>query len=233
MASKNNADFQTLYDAKRGGGLKVAIGKGGRLVVQRSEEVPEEPDPLTEAEIEALKVKAFEDGKTSGIAEAVSAHDAALAAACAALANSISQLLDHADAEIALMRREAVELAMITASKLAPALIAREPAAEIEALVEACLESLKTESHIVVRVAESMHDSVETRLNEIAAKRGFAGRVIVAVDDVLTPGDVKVEWQGGGAERSLQAVMRTIDSVIERHVGSGLRHGARTENDNA
>lgn len=234
MAGKNNASFQTLFDAKpRAGGLKVGIGKGGRLVVQRSDDVPEEPDPLTETEIEALRAQAFEEGKAKGVAEAISAHDAALAAATAALADSIGQLLDHADAEIALMRREAVELAVITASKLAPALIAREPAAEIEALVESCLEGLKTESHIVVRVAESLRDPLEARLSDIAARRGFTGRVVVAVEDAFAPGDVKVEWQGGGAERSLQAVLRTIDSIIERHVGGGLRHGAEMENKNA
>ena len=120
MPVKNNASFEMLFDGKlRAGGLKVAVGKGGRLVVQRTEEVEEEPDPLTEAEIEALKTKAFEEGKASGIAEAVSAHESALAAATAALAQAVGQLLDHADAELALMRREAVELAIVTASKLA------------------------------------------------------------------------------------------------------------------
>jgi flagellar assembly protein FliH len=66
------------------------------------------------------------------------------------------------------LEAEAVEVAVAIAKKLAPALIAREPLAEIEALVIDVLSHVRSAPHIAVRVAEDLVEPAGRRLKEIA-----------------------------------------------------------------
>ncbi|MGB6619020.1 MAG: flagellar assembly protein FliH, partial [Xanthobacteraceae bacterium] len=52
---------------------------------------------------------------------------------------------------------EAVEVAVAVARKLSPALIAREPFAEISALASDCFRQLVTAPHIAVRVNDALY----------------------------------------------------------------------------
>ena len=65
------------------------------------------------------------------------------------------------------------------ARKLAPALIAREPFAEISALASDCFRELIASPHIAVRVNDALYAAAREKLDDIARARGFEGRLVV------------------------------------------------------
>ena len=74
------------------------------------------------------------------------------------------------------------------ASKLAPALIAREPLAEIAALATDCFRQLLATPHVVVRVNDALYDAAREQLDEIARRRGFEGRLVCSAEPDIARG---------------------------------------------
>jgi flagellar assembly protein FliH len=118
------------------------------------------------------------------------------------------------------LEAEAVEVAVAVASKLAPALVAREPLAEIAALATECFNSFLAAPHVVVRVNNELHAATRERLEEIARSRGFEGRLVVLGEAEIAPGDCRIEWADGGVIRSEAAVASAIDDLVKRYIAA-------------
>jgi flagellar assembly protein FliH len=99
-------------------------------------------------------------------------------------------------------------------------LIAREPLAEISALATECFRQLVSAPHVVVRVGPDIYDAVRHKLEEIAAARGFEGRLTVQSEAGLAPGDCRIEWTEGGVVRDRAATAAVIEDAVARYVGA-------------
>ncbi|MGC1778319.1 MAG: flagellar assembly protein FliH, partial [Xanthobacteraceae bacterium] len=106
-------------------------------------------------------VEAEAAGREMGYAQAQS--DAAVESS-----RRLAEALDRIAAAIAVANKaltaietrlecEAVEVAVAVARKLAPALIAREPFAEISALASGCFRQLIAAPHVAVRVNDALY----------------------------------------------------------------------------
>ncbi len=113
---------------------------------------------------------------------------------------------------------EAVEVAVAVAGKLAPALIAREPLAEISALADGCFRELLAAPHVVVRVNDGLYARAKEELEEIARARGFEGRLVVMGEADIPAGDCRIEWADGGLVRDRAATEAAIADAIGRYV---------------
>jgi flagellar assembly protein FliH len=113
---------------------------------------------------------------------------------------------------------EAVEVAVEVARKLASALIAREPLAEVTALADGCFRELLSAPHIVVRVHESLYAAAKEKLEDIARSRGFEGRLVVMGENDLAIGDCRIEWADGGLVRDRAATEAAIAQAVDRYV---------------
>ncbi|HEY1475010.1 MAG TPA: FliH/SctL family protein [Pseudolabrys sp.] len=118
------------------------------------------------------------------------------------------------------LETEAVEVAVAVAGKLAPALIAREPFAEISALAIESFAHLVKAPHVVVHIGAEIYDAGKAKLEEIAQARGFEGRLVVLFDPGMAPGDCRIEWADGGVARDRTAILATIDDVVTRYVAA-------------
>ncbi len=115
-------------------------------------------------------------------------------------------------------RRAAVEIACLIAGKLAAALVGEQPLAEIEALVGDCLQHLRDEPRVVVRVREASIDRLAARIDGIAERSGFPGKVVLLPDDGVAVGDCRVEWADGGAERTQDALLAEVEAAVARYM---------------
>jgi flagellar assembly protein FliH len=115
---------------------------------------------------------------------------------------------------------EAIEIATVMARKLVPALIAREPTAEIEALAATCLAELRSAPHVVVRLHDSLIDKVRPQLDAIARAKGFEGRLVVLGDDQMARGDCRIEWADGGVVRNLAATESAVEELVARYIAA-------------
>jgi flagellar assembly protein FliH len=115
---------------------------------------------------------------------------------------------------------EAVAVAVAAARKLAPALIAREPFAEIQALMAECFGQLVSAPHVVIRVNDALYEQACTRLREIADASGFAGRLVILAESEIDAGDCRLEWADGGVTRNRSKIEAAIDEAVKRYIGA-------------
>lgn len=182
----------------------------------RIEEV--EAPRITEAEVEAARRAAYAEGFAAGEREAAARRDDALVSAMSQLAESTGALLAALDTQLILTRKEAVMTAMETARKLAPALIATRPEAEIEAVLRNCLAHLNREPHILLRVSPSLVDRLKDTVDRMAMERGLSGRIILLGEPDMKEGDCVVEWADGGVARDRAAIENEITAVVSRYI---------------
>ena len=121
------------------------------------------------------------------------------------------------------LENEAVEVAVAVGGKLAPELISREPFAEVAALATDCFRHLVKTPHVAVRLGPDLYDDGKRRLEEIAAARGFEGRLMVLSDDALAPGDCRIEWADGGVARDRALTETTINVCVTRYLGAKVK----------
>ena len=179
---------------------------------------------LTDSALTALVNSARAEGYQDGIAEGTRS---ATARAAERLAHSAEQMADHVAALNAALDdqrhttlADAVGLASAIARKLAGALLATEPTAEIEALIVECLASLDGVPHLVIRCAPELADAVREIAQARIATSGFTGRLVVLGDPDQAPGDAKLEWVDGGIARDKAALEAEIDSRIAAFIAA-------------
>ena len=133
---------------------------------------------LAEAETAAQR-RGYEDARTDAGIEA----ERRMADALEHIAASLAQASDALKAIETRLECEAVEVAVAVARKLAPALIACEPFAEISALASSCFRELIASPHIAVRVNDELYAATREKLDAIARARGFEGRLVVLAQE--------------------------------------------------
>jgi len=164
--------------------------------------------------------QAYRKGFTAGEQQAQQEAAQRIAAALAVIGDGLARLDGALAAIEARLETEAVEVAVAVASKLAPALIAREPLAEISALATECFHHLVATPHVAVRVGSAIYDTAKTKIGEIALARGFEGRLAVVPDETLAPGDCRIEWTDGGVIRDQAATVSAIDEMVSRYISA-------------
>ena len=79
------------------------------------------------------------------------------------------------------------------------------------------------EPRITLRAAPDVVAALESRVAEIAHEEGYDGRVMIAADPAIKGADCRIEWRGGGSERSEAAIEAALDALIARHFSEFVR----------
>jgi len=176
----------------------------------------EDEERLTRAELDAACAEARAAGAAESAMREREASERRQAEALERMAEGLRGLAERQGAVLAEALAQATRLALAIARRVAPAALARQPLAEIEALVGHQLAELVDEPRVVVRVAADLVGPLEARLDGLAAASGFAGAVILIADDALAPGDCRIEWADGGVERDEMALWQAFETAIAR-----------------
>jgi flagellar assembly protein FliH len=179
---------------------------------------PRKPPPLKfgEEDLEQARAEGHAAGKEAGAQEAMQTIDQQISQAANAISAQLNALSEVQAQTNERQGREGLEVALSVVRKLFPQLAGRNGLGEIEAIVCDCLERLRSEPRIVIRICDALLDPVEARLNELVARAGFEGKIVYLSQDDLGPGDVRVEWADGGAERDSERLWREIDEITAR-----------------
>lgn len=190
------------------------------------EEVIEaEPPPPTfsEEELGIAREAAFEQGRQAGFNEASEATDRLIATALTSLSTQMDAVFRGQEEANDLNARNAVKVALAVVRKMLPAACEKHAFDEVARVVEEVVGHILDEPRIIVRVAALLVEPVRERLEAVAERQGFEGRVVVQADARLTPGDARVEWTDGGAERDQARLMGEIEATMERAMASPER----------
>jgi flagellar assembly protein FliH len=164
--------------------------------------------------------QAYRKGFTAGEQQAQQEAAQRIAAALTVIGDGLGRLDGALAAFEARLETEAVEVAVAVASKLAPALVAREPLVEISALATECFHHLVAVPHVTVRVGSAIYETAKTKIDEIAHARGFEGRLVVTRDEAIAAGDCRIEWAEGGVIRDQAATASSVDEMVSRYISA-------------
>ena len=182
------------------------------------------------AKLAEAEAAANRRGYAQAKAEAAVDAQTRIAAALERIAASLGEAGHALNAIEARLECEAVEVAVAVARKLAPALIAREPFAEISALASQCFRELIAAPHIAVRVNDALYAATREKLDSIARACAFEGRLVVLAEPGIALGDCRIEWADGGVNRDCAATDAAIGEAVARYV-SARRNFAGTARD--
>jgi flagellar assembly protein FliH len=187
---------------------------------------PEEPPPPPEPVFKSADLlQAHEDGYADGFANGKAAAEAAAAARLSAtlerLADQLEYIVQSAADTAARQREGVIEIGAAIARKLLPDLSRRQGTAEAEAMMSAVITELIDEPRMVIRVADEDLDALSDRIDTIAQRRGFAGKVVLLAEPTIDAGDCRIEWADGGVERDSARLWNDIDQAVTRLLGTG------------
>jgi flagellar assembly protein FliH len=170
---------------------------------------------VAEAEAEA---RGYRNGYAAAQADVSAESERRKAAAMERIAITLASLTDGLAAIERRLEAEAVEVAVAAASKLASALMAREPFAEIAALAADCFNHLVGAPHVVVRVNDALYADAREQLEGVARMRGFDGRLVVLAEPDIAPGDCRIEWADGGAHRDGAKIAAAVNEAVDTYL---------------
>ncbi len=184
-----------------------------------------QPDDMPDAEpkidpeihrrqVEAARKKGFNEGEAAGRTSAEAQAADQLAKEAERIATAVSKLMDALDADRANLEQMAADLALQAASKLAGDLIEAEPTAEIVAVLADCLSPLRRAPHLVIRLNETDADGLKPQAEQLAAERGFEGRLVILGEPEIPRGDCRIEWADGGLVLDREQTRKKIDQAV-------------------
>jgi flagellar assembly protein FliH len=161
-------------------------------------------------------------GRELAAAEAVAGSEQLLRQTLAAVAGQLAAALDALNAADVAAAHRASRIALAVVRKLFPQLQARTALAEVERVVLTVMARVLDQPHLTVRVAAAVREEAAERLQELALREGFDGRVSVTGDEGLAVGDCRVTWAGGGVVRDGALLWQEIDAIVEQTFGREL-----------
>jgi len=176
-------------------------------------------------EIDQLCARAREQGMKAGQVRA----QEAIAAGALDVVGVLRDVLARSSKDVEQVRADAAGIALMAAKKLARAALATLPQAEIETALREAMHQAIGEPRIVLRTAQGVADAISARLGDIAHDEGFDGRVQVTGDPTLKGTDCRIEWRGGGAERSESAIENALQELITRHFAEAAHENTTEE----
>lgn len=180
---------------------------------------------LSETAMAALIESARAEGFQEGIRESQRSAARVLAEAAERLANRVAADATALDTSRRATLSDATTLSATIARKLAGHLLAKQPTAEIDALLVECLASIDGAPHLVIRCHPDLADAIR----EIATARievsGFAGRLVVLGDPDIAMSDGRIEWVDGGLVRDRATIEAEIDNRIAAYLAAERNSG--------
>jgi flagellar assembly protein FliH len=171
-----------------------------------------------EAALAEAEARGYRNGLASAEAQVRTQAERQTAHAFERIGSALADIAGRLVAVESRLEAEAVEVAVAVARKLAPALIAREPFAEVAALATECFRELLSAPHVVVRVHDGLYAFARERLDEVARALGFEGRLVVLGEEAIAPGDCRIEWADGGLVRDRAATEAAVAEAVGRYV---------------
>lgn len=199
---------------------------------EEEEEEPEEIVPtFSEEEMKAAREKSFAAGKKEGIEQAAAATEREILGALEKLNEQFTGLFKAQEEADASILDSAVSVAVGIARKVFPAMNERNGLGEIERMVVMAMEKILEEPQVTIYVNPGIEAPLKERLAPMTAKAGYKGEVQVVAADDIAAADCRVEWNGGGALRTMDVLWREIDEIVERNLSDVSKTPAQTPSD--
>jgi len=213
MTAKSLFLFDTTFDDPMASQAKKAGA------VEAQSEVEEAPT-YSEEELNAARQEARAAGHEEGVREATEATENLVAAALTIIGERLSEIFEAQTKSSAATTQDAAAIAITIARKIFPDLNRRNLLGEIGRLVEVSLAGVMDEPRLIIHVNDKSRDALNAHIEELRHAKGFEGNIVLLGDPSIPPGDCRMEWSEGGAERNTAAMWQQIDEIVENNIGT-------------
>jgi flagellar assembly protein FliH len=190
------------------------------IIVEDLPPPPPPPPTFSEEELEAAVAEArktaLAEGQTKGKADAAAQTERLRAAALNAIAQHFAKVEGEVQAVAGQLRDTVLELSVAMVRRLFPEFARQHGLEEVKELLGRCLDTLRTEPRFTVKVASDQAETLKGEVEALAQARGFEGRIVVAAEEGLKPGDCRIEWSQGGMIRSADEIWKAIEAAMEQ-----------------
>lgn len=183
---------------------------------------PPPPPTFSEAELEAAKSLAKEEGRQQGFDEGIekanteaAKRDKKIEAALQIVVQQVGMIETRHNELMKKQCEELAQLVWIIAHKLVGDALSAAPEAAVKELINACLTVLLHKPKVLLTVHPSIKDTVHEYIEKLISQTGSECHVKVAEDESMNPSEGKLEWKDGFAERDLAAIWSQIQTMLE------------------
>lgn len=190
------------------------------------------PEEKLKAQLDAAREEGYVDGHTAALEEAETTREHYVADALSLISKGLDKLADQQRAAYGEMSQEAMRMVYAIVAKLLPPVAHHHASETIGEFVREVLPLATSEPRLVVRVHSMIVEDLEQRLHDIMSRSGFRGSFAVVPDYELQPGDCRIDWDGGGADRDEARIWRDIRAALASAFGDidveALEQAAKT-----
>lgn len=191
---------------------------------------PPPPPTFSEAQLEAARKAAFEQGRQQGIQESLQSREEKLSGLIASIAGDTQKLFIAESERETLYETEAVKLSLAVFENLFPLYTAQHGFDELKTVLTDILHRQEGQAEILIETAPSQKEGVE---EHIAKLPPFSGKTMfkVAANESLQEGSCKLSWTQGGALYNSKALAEEIRGILEETLAVGAlnRHDKDAE----
>ncbi len=197
------------------------------------EAAPTPPPPtFSEEELASAVEAARQQGHAAAEADVRAAMLASLehrqAEALAAISEHLAASQDALDRVLATRAGASRDLALAVARALVAKAMARQPLADIEAMFREVVVRLEGMPWLELRLHPSLAEAGQAALAGAAEDADYRGELRVIPDAKLGPGDARLTWQDGAAERDLGRLEAQATALVEAWLPTAGGQAARS-----
>lgn len=198
MRNATKFTFDTVFDA--GHDLAVDTSRAGQRTV------------FSEAEIESLRATARAEGAEAAEVLALEA----IADGTQEAARALREVMKSITVQTETVRAEATAIAFALSRKIASSAIDAFPAGVVETALRQAMHEAIGEPRIVLHARPEVVEALSGQIATIALDEGYDGRVQISADASLNGADCRIDWRGGGAERTSTAIEAALSQIMAR-----------------
>ncbi|MEE8394002.1 MAG: FliH/SctL family protein [Rhodospirillales bacterium] len=188
-------------------------------IVEEVEEVEELAPTFSEEQMAAAREESFAAGKEKGINETAASIEQKAMETLGVVESRLENIFQIQEEANAALTRDGLRVAATVVRRIFPNLNQEHAQKEVDELISTAMGMLTEEPRVVINVNEQMHAPLAERIRTLVGGKGFEGKLTLTPDPAMAPGDCKIEWGSGSAERDIDALWREIDAIIERNLG--------------
>jgi flagellar assembly protein FliH len=228
---KRKAELEAERKASEIAATKLAAQIAAKQVEAPKEEAPPPPPAamFTQAQLDAAREEGYVAGHTAALEEAETERSHYVADAINLIAQSLQRLDEQQQASNRELGETAIRLLFAVARKTIPETAHQFAQDNVTDFVKKILPLVIGEPKLLIRTHAMIVEDIQTKLADVFTRAGFQGGYTVVADYELQPGDCRLEWSGGGAERSEAAIWTEIERAVAEGVGQFDTESAQTE----
>ncbi len=182
-----------------------------------AEDIPEyskrELEEALEKATQEAHEKAYQQGLQEGQGQAYDVNEK-LSQALATLTQQFEGVSANLAQQLEQSREETTSLASTIAKVVAGKALEDNALKNIEAMVERCINILFGTTALTIFIHPHIREALNGIIEDLTTRYHFQGEVIIKDDSTMSPQDIRIEWQHGGASLNQSDSWSQVEAIL-------------------